>query len=175
MSQTGMPATAVRAKSPLARWQTINLALLVAGYAGYYLCRSNLSVTLPLIIQELAHKGLGANAAIFSVVDAVLLRSLPFRNADRLVELWEDASHFGFPLAPLAPAARGLQAVTIPDEENPLPAAKIVEAADSVGINAEEASSIEAALRAIATTGEAGRVLICGSLHFAGVVLRDNG
>jgi putative ABC transport system permease protein len=48
--------------------------------------------------------GLGANAAIFSVVDAVLLRSLPFRNADRLVELWEDASHFGFPLAPLAPA-----------------------------------------------------------------------
>ena len=44
--------------------------------------------------------GLGANAAIFSVVDAVLLRSLPFRNADRLVEVWEDASHFGFPLAP---------------------------------------------------------------------------
>src|SRR5262249_29928466 len=48
--------------------------------------------------------GLGANAAIFSVVDAVLLRSLPFRNADRLVALWEDASHFGLPLAPLAPA-----------------------------------------------------------------------
>lgn len=48
--------------------------------------------------------GLGANAAIFSVVDAVLLRPLPFRSADRLVELWEDASHVGFPLAPLAPA-----------------------------------------------------------------------
>jgi putative ABC transport system permease protein len=48
--------------------------------------------------------GLGANAAIFSVVDAVLLRSLPFRNADRLVEVWEEASHFGFPLAPVAPA-----------------------------------------------------------------------
>src|SRR5437868_3370671 len=49
-------------------------------------------------------RGLGANAAIFSVVDAVLLRSLPFRNADRLVEVWEDASHFGLTLAPLAPA-----------------------------------------------------------------------
>jgi hypothetical protein len=48
--------------------------------------------------------GLGANAAIFSVVDAVLLRPLPFRNADRLVEVWEEASHMGFPLAPLAPA-----------------------------------------------------------------------
>jgi len=48
--------------------------------------------------------GLGANAAIFSVVDAVLLRSLPFRNSDRLVEVWEDASRFGFPRAPLAPA-----------------------------------------------------------------------
>lgn len=48
--------------------------------------------------------GLGANAAIFSVVDAVLLRSLPFHNADRLAELWEDASSVGFPQAPLAPA-----------------------------------------------------------------------
>ena len=48
--------------------------------------------------------GLGANAAIFGVVDAVLLRPLPFRNADRLVEIWEDASHLGFPQAPLAPA-----------------------------------------------------------------------
>ena len=63
MSQTGMPATTLQAKSRLARWQTINLALLVVGYAGYYLCRSNLSVTLPLIIQELARKGMGANAA----------------------------------------------------------------------------------------------------------------
>lgn len=33
--------------------------------------------------------GIGANAAIFSLVDAVLLRSLPFKNADRLVDLTE--------------------------------------------------------------------------------------
>lgn len=33
--------------------------------------------------------GIGANAAIFSVVDAVLWRSLPFQNADRLVDLTE--------------------------------------------------------------------------------------
>jgi putative ABC transport system permease protein len=48
--------------------------------------------------------GLGANEAIFSVVDSVLLRPLPFRNAERLVEIGEDASHLGFPMDTPAPA-----------------------------------------------------------------------
>ena len=33
--------------------------------------------------------GIGASTAIFSVVDAILLQPLPFRDADRLVTLWE--------------------------------------------------------------------------------------
>ncbi len=35
--------------------------------------------------------GIGANSAIFSVIDAVLLRSLPFSNPDRLAMVWATA------------------------------------------------------------------------------------
>jgi OPA family glycerol-3-phosphate transporter-like MFS transporter len=47
----------------LLRWQTLTLALLVIGYSGYYLCRSNLSVTMPLIASEMTARGMSANAA----------------------------------------------------------------------------------------------------------------
>ena len=33
--------------------------------------------------------GIGANSTIFSFVNSILLRPLPFKNADRLVEIWE--------------------------------------------------------------------------------------
>jgi putative ABC transport system permease protein len=48
--------------------------------------------------------GVGANAAIFSLVDALLLRPLQMKDSARVVEVWEDASWQGFPQNTPAPA-----------------------------------------------------------------------
>ena len=44
-------------------WQSGTVALLVTGYSGYYLCRSNMSVTLPMIAAELASRGMDLRTA----------------------------------------------------------------------------------------------------------------
>jgi len=46
--------------------------------------------------------GIGANAAVFSVVSAVLLRPLPYPDAERLVMAWSTEPSRGSPISPTA-------------------------------------------------------------------------
>ena len=49
--------------------------------------------------------GIGANSAVFSIVDAVLLRRLPYRDPDRLIMLWEKNPGLGAAIGDRVPAA----------------------------------------------------------------------
>jgi putative ABC transport system permease protein len=60
-------------------WQDIR-------FGARMLLKNPLVTVIALIALTL---GIGANTAIFSVVNAVLMRSLPYSDADRLVMVWE--------------------------------------------------------------------------------------
>src|SRR5262245_23307564 len=55
----------------------------------------------PVLTLELV---IGANTAIFSVIDALLIRPLPDADPDRAVMVWEDAWQVGFRRNTPAPA-----------------------------------------------------------------------
>ena len=78
-------------------------------------------------------------------------------------------------LGPLAGAADGLTAVSIPGEKATLPAEATAQAAGAAGLNADTADTVSNALAGILQHTPDARVLICGSLYLAGAVLRENG
>jgi putative ABC transport system permease protein len=48
--------------------------------------------------------GIGATTAIYSIVESVVRRPLPYRDPERVVMVWEDSSYVGFPRNTPAPA-----------------------------------------------------------------------
>jgi putative ABC transport system permease protein len=69
---------------------------------GFRIFLRNPGFTLIVLISLAL--GIGANSAIFSLVNAVLMRPLPFHDAEKIVMVWEDASWVGFPENTPAPA-----------------------------------------------------------------------
>jgi putative ABC transport system permease protein len=57
----------------------------------------------PVVAVATLALGLGVNAAIFSLTREVLLRPLPYRDADRLVRVFETSRTLGVASAPIAP------------------------------------------------------------------------
>ncbi len=77
-------------------------------------------------------------------------------------------------LSPLADVAETLTAVSIPGETATLTAVETAAEATKVGLPAQEADTVQDAIRRIIEDTRNARILICGSLYLAGHVMREN-
>ncbi len=105
---------------------------------------------------------------------AEVLADLPARPTVLVCGMLATKDVEGF-LRPLAREAGALIAVGITDEPATLPASETARFAREVGLEAETAPDLGAAIRRAADRDPAPRILICGSLYLAGQVLRENG
>ena len=104
---------------------------------------------------------------------AATLAAMPRRPTHLVCGMLNTKDAGGY-MRPLAAHAASLTAIPIPGEPNTLPANETAAAARGEGIEAHEAATAEAAIRAIAAREPHARILICGSLYLAGRVLREN-
>ncbi|MDO5704710.1 MAG: folylpolyglutamate synthase/dihydrofolate synthase family protein [Paracoccus sp. (in: a-proteobacteria)] len=104
---------------------------------------------------------------------AATLAALPRRPTHLVCGMLNTKDVTGY-MRPLAAQAASLTAVAIPGEPNTLPATETSAAARAAGIAAQEADSVEQAIRRITALDPHARILICGSLYLAGRILREN-
>ncbi len=105
---------------------------------------------------------------------AKVLGDLPKRPTHLICGMLNTKDIAGY-LRPLATVADSLTAVSIPGEANTLPADVTAQAAQTVGMTAQTADSVQHAIEQLVATDPACRILICGSLYLAGDVLKLNG
>ncbi len=105
---------------------------------------------------------------------AQTLRTQPPRPTHLICGMLNTKDISGY-LRHLAEVADTLTAVSIPGEAATIPAAQTAAAAESVGLPAQIANDVQAALAAIIAKTPNARILICGSLYLAGHVMRENG
>ena len=111
-------------------------------------------------------------AAALAIVES--LSRLPAKPTHLICGMLNTKDVGGF-MRPLAGVADSLQAVSIPGQAATLSAEDTVAKARAAGLQADSADSVQAALSAILAKAPGARVLVCGSLYLAGVILQSSG
>lgn len=105
---------------------------------------------------------------------AATLATLPKRPTYLICGMLNTKDVTGY-MAPLTDWVESLSAVSVPGQTATLSAEETARAAQSAGLEAHIASSVDAALARIVGADPTARVLICGSLYLAGEILKTNG
>ncbi len=111
-------------------------------------------------------------AAALAIVES--LARLPQKPTHLICGMLNTKDVGGF-MRPLAGVADSLHGVSIPGQAATLSGEETVASARAAGLTAETADDVQSALTAILSQHPGARVLICGSLYLAGIVLQQNG